>query len=115
MHSLKWVKTERNTWFRFLDLDLSAIVDTGVFVVWHGGFPSRVVHVGHGELRREMEAQRDNPRVRDYLAIGPLFVTWAAADAVSAEGICRYLEDTLRPLVPDGPYAVEPIAANAPF
>ena len=115
MQSLTWVKNERNAWFRLLDLDITSIVDTGVYVVWHGGFPSRVVHVGWGELSHEMAARRMDPRVRAYLEIGPLFVTWAVVDADAAEGVCRHLEETLRPLVPDGPYASEPIAANSPF
>lgn len=115
MRSLQWVKDKRNAWFRLMELDVAAIPDTGVYVVWHGGFPSRIVHVGHGELSQEIAARRMDPGVRHYLQYGPLFVTWAAVDASSAEGICRFLEDSLRPLVPDGPYGVEPIEANSPF
>lgn len=116
MQTLKWVKTDKNAWHRLLDLDLSLITGIGVYVLWHGGFPSRVVHVGYGELSQELAARQIDPAVRVFLDHGPLFVTWAmVSDASIAEGISRHLEENLRPLVADGPYSVEPIPVQSPF
>ncbi|HUR41968.1 MAG TPA: hypothetical protein VM240_12465 [Verrucomicrobiae bacterium] len=116
MKTLKWTKTDKNAWHRLLDVDLRSLDGTGVYVLWHGGFPSRVVHVGYGELSQEFAAQRTDPAVRAFLDYGPLFVTWALVSDVSvAEGISRHLEENLRPLIADGPYSVEPIAVQSPF
>lgn len=112
---LVWVKNSRNTWYRLADLDLAALSAFGVYVLWHGGFPSRVVWVGCGDIATALREVQQNPEVELYAQTGPLFVTWAAADLSSAAGICRYLSDRLRPLIEDDACHGVPIAANSPF
>lgn len=111
-----WAKRSRNSWCRLLDLDFRLIDTYGVFVIWDGGVPSRVVRVGHGDIAIELRACCANPRVTAHLKEGPLFVTWASADACDAPGIHRYLADTLRPLVEEPVSSgVVAIAARSPF
>jgi len=114
--NLMWVKRTATSWCRLLDLNLDLIRTYGVYVIWDGGAPSRVVRVGHGHIASEFKACLDDPRVTAFLRAGPLYVTWAAADVFAAPRIHRYLEDRMHPLVAD-PVGenVVPIAARPPF
>lgn len=114
--NLMWVKLSPERWCRLLDLDFDLIRTYGVYVIWDGRSPSRVVRVGHGYIGAEFKACVADPRVKAFLEDGPLFATWAAADAFAAPGIHRYLEDELRPLVAE-PLAenVVALAARLPF
>lgn len=113
--NLMWVK-RASGWCQLLQLELALMKTYGVYVIWQGGFPSRTVRVGHGDIARELQACREDARVLDYLKDGPLLVTWAAADAFVAPGIRRYLEDELRPLIEDRVAArVVAIPARSPF
>lgn len=115
--ALKWAKTSENRWCKLREIELAFIKAKGVYVVWHGGFPTRVVKVGHGTIAEELAASRRDPRVTDYAKDGTLFVTWASADASDAAGIARHLAEILRPLVADPAADADaaPIAANSPF
>ena len=114
--NLMWVKRGANSWCKLLDLDFALIRTYGVYVIWDGNVPSRVVRVGHGHIASEFKACTEDPRVMACLKDGPLYVTWAAADAFAAPRIHQYLEDKLRPLVADPVGAnVVAIAARPPF
>jgi len=113
---LIWAKRTQQDWCKLFELHLDLIRTYGVYVLWHSGQPSRVVRVGHGDIATELKACCDDRRVILYLADGPLFVTWAAADASDAAGIHLYLADTLRPLIEDrAASSVVAIAARSPF
>jgi hypothetical protein len=113
---LLWAKRSNNTWFKLLEVDLAAIADYGVFVIWHGGYPSRTVCVGHGAIAAELARRCTERSVTSFLEYGPLYVTWAAADADDAAGIHRHLVDRLRPLIVDAAaFHALPLAANSPF
>jgi hypothetical protein len=113
---LSWSKRPNNTWFRLEELDFRALEQHGVYIIWHGGFPSRVVRVGHGLLGAELYAARDDIRVRDFVRFGPLYVTWAVVAPAGAAGVRRHLADRLRPLIEDSdPQGVVALAANSPF
>jgi hypothetical protein len=114
--ALIWVKHSNNYWHKLLDVDPEHVNPYGVYVVWHGGFPSRVVHVGHGHIGTELKACRRNRRVRAYERDGPLFVTWAATSFSEAAGIRLHLANRFRPLIDDAaPPELMPLVANAPF
>jgi len=116
MH-LSWVKRSNQSWHKLLELDLPSLDAThGVYVIWHGGFPSRVVRVGFGDLGEQLRACCVDVRVMDFQRYGPLFVTWAAAAPAGAAGIRRHLADRLRPLIEDSddPQVVA-LTATAPF
>lgn len=113
---LFWAKRSNQSWHKLLETDVDAIAAHGVYVLWHGGFPSRVVRVGCGDLREELRACCNDPRVMSFQRYGTLFVTWAAVAPAGAAGVRRHLADRLRPLVED---SVDPqvvaLAASAPF
>lgn len=114
--SLIWAKRARDSWCRLLELDFRLIDTYGVYVIWDGGVPSRVVRVGHGDIATELRACCADKRVMAHLKDGPLFVTWAAAPAADAPGIHRHLADTLRPLIVEPLGAgVAAIAVRSPF
>lgn len=114
--SLIWVKTSSSRWCKLVEVNLALVRTYGVYVIWHGGYPSRVVKVGHGDIATELAACREDPRVMSYAKEGALFVTWAAVAASSAAGVDLHLADSLRPLIEE-PAAlnVAAIAANSPF
>lgn len=115
-YNLMWVKQSATKWCRLLELDFDLIRTYGVYVIWDGGAPSRVVRVGHGHIGAEFKACVADPRVMACLRDGPLFATWAAADAFAAPRIHQYLEDALRPLIAEPLGAnVVAIAARLPF
>jgi hypothetical protein len=115
--SLLWVRGSANGWCKLLELNLGLIHTHGVYVIWHGGFPSRVLKVGYGDIATELADRCRDHRILAYMKYGALFVTWASVGASDAAGVARHLADTLRPLVEDRAAAadVPPIAANVPF
>lgn len=114
--SLIWAKTSSSRWCKLLEVNLGLVRSYGVYVIWHGGYPSRVVKVGHGDIATELAACREDPRVTAYAKDGELYVTWAAVAASSAAGVDLHLADILRPLLEEPPASdVLAIAANAPF
>ena len=114
---LSWIKRSNQSWHKLLELDFASLAGVhGVYVLWHGGFPSRVVRVGSGDLGEELRACCCDARVMDCQRYGPLFVTWAAAALAGAAGVQRHLADRLRPLIEDSADPqVAALAANAPF
>lgn len=93
-----------------------SVIDTvGVYVIWHEGNPSRVVRVGHGEIRERLHYHQEDPEVLAYSRFGTLRVTWAAVQSDQMEGVERYLVEHWKPLVEDRPPKVVPIAVNSPF
>ena len=114
---LTWTKRSNQSWHKLLEVEFDALAGThGVYVVWHGGFPSRVVRVGSGDLGEALRACCVDARVMDCQRYGPLFVTWAAVAPAGAAGIRRHLADRLRPLVEESAdLDVVALAANAPF
>jgi hypothetical protein len=114
---LSWIKRSNQSWHKLLELDFAPLAAThGVYVIWHGGFPSRVVRVGYGDLAEELRACCADARVLDFQRYGALYVTWAAAAPAGAAGIRRHLADRLRPLIEDADDPqVAALAASAPF
>ena len=87
-------------WCELNRLDLSTIRETdGVYVIWHGGNPGRVVRVGQGNIANRLSAHRNDPQITAYARFGTLFVTWAAVPAAQLDGVERYPGDLLRPQV----------------
>lgn len=114
--ALTWVKHSKNYWHKLLDLEPDQIDTYGVYIIWHGGFPSRVVHVGHGDIGTELKACRRDRRMRAFESTGPLFVTWATTAYSEAASIRLHLANRLRPLIDDpAPPEILPLAANSPF
>jgi hypothetical protein len=114
---LAWIKRSNQSWHKLLEIDFEELASThGVYVLWHGGFPSRIVRVGCGELGGELRGCITDPRVMHFQRFGPLFVTWAAVAPAGSDGVQRHLADRLRPLIEEvGDPRVAALAANSPF
>jgi hypothetical protein len=114
MIHLRWAKA-KDGWLP-LALPWPSVIDAvGVCVIWHEGNPSRVVRVGHGEIRERLHYHQEDPEVLAYSRFGTLRVTWAAVPSDQVEGVERYLVEHWKPLVEDRPLKAVPIAVNSPF
>ena len=113
---VSWVKQSNNSWHLLKQLAFAAIDGSGVYIIWHGGYPSRIVHVGFGTLSTELEACSRKRRLTAFEREGPLYVTWAVTDPDSAAGICATLTEKLRPAIQHrARETIIPIAENSPF
>ncbi|MEA3312114.1 MAG: hypothetical protein U9Q76_07850 [candidate division WOR-3 bacterium] len=74
----------------------------GVYVIWHGGeepIRQRIVRVGQGKIRERLKEHKEDEEILAFKPKG-LYVTWAAVDGRSRDGVERYLGDTLNPKTP---------------
>lgn len=115
MINLTWMKCVQNVWCSLERVDLSNVKTIGVYIIWHGGNPSRVVRVGQGDITARLNAHRADPEVLYYRRFGELFVTWADVAVWSRDGVERYLADYWKPLIGDRFPDIAPIAVNSPF
>lgn len=116
MDTLTWVKSRADTWLSFTDFNLaSCACDSGVYIIWHAGNPSRVVYVGQGCVPDRIAAHRRRDDICAYGKLGELYVTWAAVPPHLLDGVERYLADKWGPLVGDAHPDVAPVAVNSPW
>lgn len=115
MPQLRWVKSTSGTWLPFQTFNISVVKAFGVYIIWHGGRPGRVVYVGQGDIKARLLAHRNTSKITQYAAYGRLRVTWASVRAAQADGVERYLADKWHPLVGDAHPDVLPIAVNSPW
>lgn len=87
----------------------------GVYMIWHGGDPSRVVRVGQGDISDRLAKHRKDPAVVGYAKFGTLMVTWATVPVAQRNGVERYLADQWDPLAGDVFPDVRQIAVNSPW
>jgi len=112
---VSWIKSTTGTWLPLMAVDLSNVNTFGVYMIWHGGNPARVVRLGQGDIRSRLNAHRNDRTITAYGQHGTLMVTLAAVPAGQADGVERYLANTWPPLVGDAfPHAL-PIAVNSPW
>lgn len=116
MLTVKWGKCgDDSHWCSFESLNLDGIKTvSGVYIIWHGGNPSRVVRVGQGNVADRIRAHRQDAKITKYKANG-LYVTWASVPASQQDGVERYLADHWKPLVGDAFPDTVPIAVNSPW
>ena len=98
----------KGTWCHLMtaDLDHDMFNVGGVYVIWHGGPPSRAVKTGNAaHIGKRLAEHRHDSKITGYSREGPLYFTWAEVDSASQNGVERYLADALHPLV-DAPIPV---------
>jgi hypothetical protein len=116
MITVHWYKCgDDHHYCNFELLDLTTVTETGVYVIWHTGNPSRVVRLGQGKIADRLAAHRNDRKVLAYKGNGLLRVTWAEVPAHQIDGIERYLADSWPPLIGDAFPDVAPLAVNSPF
>lgn len=114
MLQLRWMKCQGDTWCSFMNVNLAAVKAEGVYIIWHGGNPSRVVYVGQGDVAARLQEHRNNRAIAAYLQHG-LYVTWATVQGAQREGVERFLADKWEPLVGDAHPQATPVAVNSPW
>lgn len=116
MLTLQWAQKVGGGWCRFHHVDLDTVIgESGVYIIWHAGNPSRVVYVGQGNVRDRIERHRKRDDICAYARLGELYVTWAAVPPFQLDGVERHLADAWRPLVGDAHPAAAPVAVNSPW
>jgi len=115
MLSLSWIKCTGSAWCPLATVDLSGVTASGVYVIWHGGNPGKVVRVGQGNIADRLRAHRNDRDIGAWASKGTLYVTWASVPASQQNGVERYLADTWSPLVGDAFPNAAPIAVNSPW
>jgi hypothetical protein len=111
---LNWVKLTNGNWPSLQTVNLSNITTTGIYIIWHGGNPGKVVRVGQGIIPNRLISHRQDRQILAYQAYG-LYVTWAAAAQQYLDGVERFLAETWNPLVGDRFPDAYPIAVNSPW
>ena len=117
-----WVKSPSGRFHRFIVLDaekagLSGI--GGIYAFWHGGVRPEWVYIGKSDdLAATFRELAGNKDIRNYDLRGGLFVSWALIREEYRNGALRFLNDSMKPLVPspDIPGGdVTPIPAIGPL
>lgn len=114
MPTVSWVKSTTGEWLDLERVNLTSVTATGVYIIWHGGSNPRVVYVGQGDVADRLSSHRGDRRILAYKNQG-LYVTWAAVDRQSLDGVERYLADKWNPLVGDAHPNVIALAVNSPW
>lgn len=112
-----WGRCERGNWcpLNTVNLDHSVFQDLrGVYIIWYNGSSGRTVRLGQGIIKDRLAAHREDRNVQAY-AKNTLYVTWAAVDATSRDGVEAYLAEQLNPLVGERFPDRTPIAVNLPM
>jgi len=116
MLNLQWVtRSTKGEWLRFQNVNLADITSNGVYIIWHGGNPSRVVYVGQGDIASRLQAHRRRTDINAYAKNGTLYVTWASVPANQRDGVERYLAEKWSPLVGEAHPVAAQIVVNAPW
>lgn len=105
-----WTKCVGDQWCRLMDVNLehpAVRFVEGVYVIWSG---PETLYVGQGRIVDRLEAHRRDPTISRYYP----FVTWAAVDGLSRNGVERYLATSLRPVFGVRHPTVPPIRVNLP-
>ena len=100
-----WVRSPKNQFYNFLNLDPDEIGlkgVSGVYVVWQGGIRPEWVYIGHTpDLGGAFDTIYDNPEIMDYAKDSKLFITWAEIRPEFQPGVVRYLIQVMDPAVID--------------
>jgi|SRR5580658_1030480 hypothetical protein len=115
--TLSWLKCGSDFhWCSLQYIDLGTVKESGIYVIWHEGNPSRVVYVGQGDpISARLASHQKDARIQAHAKSGILRVTWATVPAYQRDGVERYLADQLRPLVGDVHPVANPISVNSPW
>lgn len=113
----KWFRCKGNVWCDLFKLDLkNEYVKTieGVFVLWTGDVPKKVLKIGSGNISRELLKLRNDFSIRAFQHLG-VKVSWAHISPIQRNGALVYLYNELIPsMQTDIPKGV-PMQINFPW
>lgn len=99
-----WVKSAGGRFHRFIVLDAEKAGLTGIggiYAIWHGGLRPEWVSIGKSDdLAATFRDLAGNEDIRNYNVRGGLFVSWALIRQDYRDGVLRFLNDSMKPLVP---------------
>ncbi len=113
MITLSWIKCQSGDWCGLEKVNLSNVSTIGVYIIWHGGNPGRVVRVGQGIIADRLSDHRSDSAILAYNKNGTLYATWAYVSAHQRDAVEAYLAQTWTPLVGDRFPDVLPLAVNS--
>ncbi len=99
-----WAKSPGGRFHRFIVLDaekagLAGI--GGIYAIWHGGVRPEWVCIGKSnDLAATFQELSGNEDIRNYNVRGGLFVSWALIREEYWNVALRFLNDSMKPLVP---------------
>jgi len=115
MYKLNWAALSEGGFAELSRVILKNVVTDGVYIIWHGGNPGRVVYVGQGDVASRLCIHRNRADINACSKYGTLYVTWASVPAHLKDGIERYLADKWNPLIGEAHPDVAPIVVNSPW
>ncbi len=96
---VRWFRCRGNVWCDLFKLDLSndyvKTID-GVYVIWTGDLPKKVLRIGSGNITRELSAIKREISFKAFQHHG-LKVSWAEISALQRNGTLVYLYSELMP------------------
>ncbi len=100
-----WVKSPGGRFHRFMVLDAEKVGLPGIggiYAIWHGGMRPEWVYIGKSDdLTATFRDLAGNEDIRAYNVRGGLFVSWALILEEYRGGVLRFLNDSMKPLVPN--------------
>ena len=115
MLRVKWIGAKGGGWCSLKRLNLDSVyVETGIYVIWKPGDPSRVVRVGQGVIVDRLGHHRNDRVIMQYDSNGSLRVTWAAVPERHLDGVEAFLAEAYEPLVGERFPQAAPIEVNLP-
>ncbi len=114
---LDWLYQNNNDYYRLNSVDLShEHFDEleGIYIIWcEIDGVIQTVYIGQGEIRNRLYVHRNDVRIQHY-APYTLYVAWAKASKEDLDGIEKYLQDLLEPLVKEREIEADPIPVIRP-
>lgn len=113
---LNWIKTDDGEWASLNRVRLEhEHFDglAGVYIVWHGGTSPSVLRVGQGDIRKALQASREDLDVQAYSELN-LYATWAEVVPRYRDGVEAYLARHYEPKIREPHPRAEAIAVELP-
>lgn len=114
---VKWLKCQGNVWCDLYKLDLSneyVKQIEGIFVIWTGDLPKKVLRIGSGNISRELTSLKRELQFQAFKHHG-LFVSWADVSALQRNGAIVYLIEELMPTLQKEQPTGIPFKINLPW
>lgn len=113
----EWFKCFGDRWCDLLEINLEhSLFDgiKGIYIIWFGGRKPTILKVGKGVIRERLSEHREDYILASYSQYG-LYTTWAEVVDKDCDGVAKYLEETLKPLMGTRMHEVPSIKVNLPW
>lgn len=114
---IDWYKCEGDIWCDLEKVDAANKLFNqldGVYVIWIGSLNRTVLRIGHGNIRSQISANKNDLAVRAFSHLG-VYITWCKVSENNQKGIHAYLSKTMFPKIMDNVPKVNQIEVNLPW